>query len=141
VNATPTLSALIAAPDGHLGNALCTVVKTIPGLHVVGRSASQVETLRDLAYYDPDLLLLDVDLNRSAGNTALALVPFLTLVRDLVPKIRVITLVDDLRQKQLAWGAGVDQVILKSGYDQPLRQAVEFVSAGSFRDLVASGVD
>jgi DNA-binding NarL/FixJ family response regulator len=122
------VTVLIAAPEGIQSSALRTYLETLPGVRVVGRSASQAEALQDLANCQPRLLLLDCSLNNEGGKTCLSMQPYLAQVYAMVPTIQVIALAGDRRQKQLALEAGAIQVILKGGFDQPLRQAVERLS-------------
>jgi DNA-binding NarL/FixJ family response regulator len=122
------ISALIAAPEGVLSSALRTFLETLPGVRVVARSTSQADALRDLAGHRPTLLLLDCSLNGGGDQNSLPLQSFLAQIHTLVPGITTITIANDLQQRQLAVNAGAGQVILKSGFDPSLRQAVEHVS-------------
>lgn len=98
---------LIVARPGRMRDSLLALLKSAPGISVVGQADSGASALSMIAMYRPALALLDTDL---PDDQAFAV---LEQTKTLEPRCRCLVLADEMRQLQDAMSAGADAVLLK----------------------------
>jgi DNA-binding NarL/FixJ family response regulator len=101
------ISVLIAARPGRMRDSLLAVLKSAPGISVVGQADCGASALSMIAACCPALALLDTDL---PDGQAFAV---LEQIKTLEPRCCCLVLADDRHQQQDAVSAGADAALLK----------------------------
>jgi len=122
----PSVSVLIAAPDGIMSSALRTFLNTQPGVHVTAQASSRSEAEQALKNQRPELLVLDCDLAERNSEDGASLADTIHHLHGLHASVHIILLVNSLQQKQAALEAGANQVILKGNLDVQLPQTIAY---------------
>lgn len=118
----------IVVADDHpvVRGGLVALLRTIPGLEVVGEAADGDEAVRAAAELAPDLVLMDV---RMPGRDGIAAT---RLIRERSPRCRVLilTMYDDDATVFTAMKAGAQGYLLKEAEQDDIVRAVRGVVAG-----------
>ncbi|MEZ5180019.1 MAG: response regulator transcription factor [Acidimicrobiales bacterium] len=118
----------IVVADDHpvVRGGLVALLRTIPGLEVVGEAADGDEAVRAAAELAPDLVLLDVLMPGRDGIAATR------LIRERSPRCRVLilTMYDDDATVFTAMKAGAQGYLLKEAEQDDIVRAVRGVVAG-----------
>ena len=100
---------LIAGKPSRMRDSLHTLLKTMPGIEIVGHADDDSAALRMVAEHRPVLVLLDTNLPGEDFTTVL------DQIKAARPKNRSLVLVENLNQQQEARAAGADAALIK-GY-------------------------
>jgi DNA-binding NarL/FixJ family response regulator len=111
---------LIVSPTADLREGLSALIGSIPAVKLLDQEQDVGQTLHILEQHQPDLVVLDMG---GLGEEALQILAFVHL-HQLVMKI--LLLVEDMRQQTQAQVAGADVALIK-GY--PAHELLETVQA------------
>jgi DNA-binding NarL/FixJ family response regulator len=108
---------LIVAKEASLCGGLAALVEAIPGVDRVAQAHNPVEALKQAGMEPPDLIVLDTDVGGLDLFTAL---------HGKCPGVKILLLVEDMRQQTQAQVAGADVALIK-GY--PAHELLKTVQA------------
>ena len=118
---------VVIADDQLLVRAgICELLKTLPGLAIVGQASDGHEALRLIETYQPDLVLMDTAMPEMNGLEATA------LTKKRFPQVKVIILSEHSSDEFVfrALRSGAEGFILKNDSVGELYTAIESVSRG-----------
>jgi DNA-binding NarL/FixJ family response regulator len=110
---------LIAGKPSRMRDSLHVLLKTMPGIEIVGHADDDSATLRMVAEHQPVLVLLDTNLPGEGFSTVLA-----GIQENGLPS-RCLVLADSLRQHWEAQSAGADASLVKGFSAVKLFEIVE----------------
>ena len=109
---------LLVAEVGPLAEGLLAIISAVPGIQLVGQSVTVSSIARHLGPDGPAKVLIDFAL---FGAKTPAVIQE---VRAMSPTAKCIVLVDEVRQKRSALGAGADVVLLKGCVAEEIVEAI-----------------
>ena len=119
-----SISVLIIAEPGGLQDGLTALISVVPYVDRIYHESSIAEALGKISQYRLELVLLDADL---LGDK---MVDSLISLKNHDPEPKYFVLANDVRQEQLAKGAGVDGVLLKGYPAEKLLATIEALLKG-----------
>lgn len=115
---TPSTLVMIAAKPGIMRNSLQSYLRTIPNLHDIALADDATSAMQMVCAQNPRVLIVDADLSEAE------LLGLVQQARHEKPQLRIVALVDNMRQRDLCLSAGANHALLKGFLDDQLRQAV-----------------
>lgn len=113
------LSALLVAQPGPLRDALGTLLRAIPNLHVAFQAHDSTTLLEQGQTQCPDLVIVDFD------EQQVGLLDTLIQIKCVCPTIRTIALIDQETQAERCYTVGVDVVVVKGMLANRLLERIE----------------
>ena len=122
----PTITIVVADDHPVVRNGLVALLRTIPGLEVVGEAADGDVAVRVVDEHEPDVVLMDVRMPGMDGIEATR------RIREQTPRCRVLilTMHDDDATVFTAMKAGAQGYLLKEAEQDDIVRAVHAVVAG-----------
>lgn len=115
---TKTVRVMIAAKPGIMRNSLLSYLRTIANVQIVALADSAEAALRIINEIQPQLVVVDSDLSEER------VLSLIQKINDRQPKLKMIVLVDSIRQQERCLKLGVQHVLLKGFLDEQLCSAV-----------------
>ena len=112
----PLLTLVVISP-GDLQNGILALMTTIPPLGAVLVSEEIESTLRMVENHQPALVIMDTDSTQACEA--------IRKIKRRWPQIRLIALVEDIKQQDEATASGADRVLIKGFPAQKLVEIVE----------------
>jgi len=109
---------LIAAKPGIMRNSLQAYLRTLAQVSDILLADDALDAFRIVCAHNPALMIVDADL---AESEILGLV---RQARTEKPRLRIVALVESMRQRQMSLAAGADHGLLKGFLDEQLGQTV-----------------
>ena len=110
---------LLIAKQGRVRDGLRALLCAIPEVDVVDQPCDGAFSADLMAEHNPALVLVSCSLHEKGTWNALK------HMRARRPKVRFLVLVDDVKQQQLAWNTGADQVLIKGTSAEKLAETVK----------------
>ncbi len=110
---------LIMAKPGQVRDGLHALLHAIPGVDVVDRLCDGMLNADLLAEHNPALILVDCNVADTGALDALQ------RFKTQDPEVRLLLLVEDVKQQQLARSTGVSHVLIKGTSAEKLAETVK----------------
>ncbi len=115
---TKTVRVMIAAKPGIMRNSLLSYLRTISNVQIIALADDAEAALRIIHETQPQILVVDSDLSE---ERVLSLIQKINAGQ---AKLKMIVLVDSIRQQERCLNLGVRHVLLKGFLDEQLCNAV-----------------